>query len=1115
VKAVGGSVCRFAQISAAVIICVLIAPRSTALASGGYSFDAQRSLTGSCTTSKVDAVPDPGCPSGNHPPNAFASPRSVVTDFYGNIFVASWGEESAEGAEGRIDIFNADGLYLTGMVDQRGPRNLAVDSEGNLYVFEQRPGFGGRVVRYRPTVYDPAAGEIEYAGTPILIESIPWFLAGMAINPFNDRLFVHRMNWIAEFGSAEEGNVLLDKIGEGVISGDGQGLAVDALGGRLYASDEIASGEGVIDVFDLGPDHAALEPIDGSETPPGNFSNRITFAIDESTGNILVYDGERVDAVYQLTHGGSYVSAIEHDFAYAPGAEIGVDNGPFSPNNGYLFVPSHPNGTGHSFAFGPPPPTFPPEIKSLAFSGISEDDGQLQAVVQTGGLETTYRFEYTTQQSFEAESFAAATLAMEGQIPGGEAPVPISAVAENLEPDTRYRFRLLVTNLDGFDEAEKIFATYPAESIKSGCSNATLRTGLSMFLPDCRAYELVTPTDTNGRVPLGVGYLGTYFATRHTSPSGGMVSFQIEGGAIPGYEATGSYAGDPYLSTRTDRGWETTYAGPNGEESPALLPGSNSPDQSFSFWSTGSGQGSASVEENVTTYLQYPDGHSAFVGRGSLGVDPVADGKLISEGGTHVIFVSSNRAGKSAVRLEPAAPSNGTQTVYDRTIDPITDVEETHVVSLLPGNKTPAAGQDAEYVGASLDGKGVAFQIGGTLYFRFSNEETFNIGEGLTFAGIAEGGERIFYIKGGDLFTFTAKSQSTTKITETGDVIPVNISADGTGVYWVSASRIPVEPNPAGDLPEVGKQNLYLSDAGEISFVGTVTKRDVEGEDGGNGRLGGLGLWTTAVGPGAAENPGRLAIDPSRSTPDGTVLLFESRAVLDDYDHEGYAQIYRYDSVQQELDCLSCNPTLAPAIENSSLQSIAREQGAPEPFGSFAFVANLRSDGKRAVFQSTEALVASDTDGLQDVYEWEDQGVGSCRRAAGCVHLISSGQSDRIDYLYAVSDSGDDVFFRSSDLLLSGDADETPSIYDARAGGGFPEPGPPPQCQQDCKPPPLPPPMLPSALPPEFGKAENAVRRKRCPKGKRKMFRNGKHRCVRKHKRPRREAVRQGFGASR
>ncbi|MGN6274962.1 MAG: hypothetical protein ACTHNP_03410 [Solirubrobacterales bacterium] len=1084
------------------ILVFLLVGGSKALAAETHTFDPTLSLTGGeCIESSLDPVPDPGCAESPRPP-VFNSPRDVATDAYGDIYVASYGRESeaVNGKEGRIDIFNPQGFFISELKEEVGPKNLALDSQGNLYVYHFHPSTFtsesvAQVVRYTPSVYKPEAGEIEYGGSPSLVQENGNSMAAMTINRANDHLFVNNGHHVSEYGSAAEENKLLDEsLGEGILNNNSisTGLAVDAARNRVYVNNDHK-----VDVFDLNPPHALIGTIERSATPDGGeFEIATSIAVDESTGHVFVFDGLGTGDVYEFTKDGGYVSTIKHSFNHVIGSQIAVDNGSHSPNGGlnskgrYLYVPSQNNTVGHSFAFGPALQSAP-VILSASAGEVTEAEASLEAEINPEGAATAYTFEYTTQRRFEEEgdSFTGATVAGGGEIAAGGAAVPVAVAAKGLEAGIAYRFRVRASNEKGADKAEGSFSTYPAENAEPApCSNKSLRAGASASLPDCRAYELVTPPDTNARSPLGVGYLGTYFATREASPQGGAVSFQIEGGSIPGSEATGSYAGDPYLSTRTEGGWSTEYAGPTGSEAPALLPGSNSPDPGYFFWSTASAAGSAAVGGTGTTYLRYPDGHSALVGRGSSGTDPNALGRLISESGAHVVFTSKQP-------LEEGSPAEGTEAIYDRTIDPVSGAEETHLVSLLPGGATPS--QDAHYQGASLDGKGIAFLIDNKLYLRYEDEETFEIGEGVTFAGVAEGGARIFYLEGGDLFAFDAEGEKIIRFTEAGNVTPVNVAAEGTAAYFVSPSVLSEEESPTGAKAQEGGENLYLSREGQISFVGTVTKRDVGREEPGNGRIDGLGLWTRAVSP---PGPGRFGVDPSRTTPDGNALLFESRASLGAYSSEGHPEIYRYDFVDHALDCISCNPTQAAPTGQASLESVAEEQGAPEPFGPYALVNNLRPDGRRAFFQSTEALVPRDVDKLQDVYEWEDQGVGSCSRPGGCVYLISSGESDRTNYLYAVSDSGNDVFFRTSDLLTNSDVDETPSIYDARVGGGFPEPNAAACQEEGCHPAPLPPPAMTAPQTPVLGKLSNPPS-KRCPKGKRRAKRNGKTVCVeKKHK---------------
>jgi hypothetical protein len=1062
-------------------------------AEGERKLDPVLSLIGGCKAESLDPVEDPGCPGGTHPPSPFSDPRAVATDFYGNIYVSSF----SGGSQGRIDIFTPEGVFVFEL-KVTGPTSLAIDSKGNLYVVAQ-VGSERPILRFAPCApYDPEAGEISYCNPPVEVPEVGIgklsVYTGIAINADNDHLFANfGSGGVVEFASAEEGNARVRTTPTASWPG-GVGMAVDAARDQMYASVE----EDRIDIFDLTSvvdgAYEKVGTIDGTEVPAGDFGTQLSVAVDEGTGHVFVFDNETTH-LYEFDENGKYLTTIDFPFQKVEAGQIAVDNGPFSPNGAlgdgakgrYLYVPSHRLGTGHSFAFFESS-TPPPVVKSIEATNIAENEAELQAQINPGNLETTYTFEY------KVEGASTWTLAGKSTLPAGNLDTEASAAAVGLQPGTRYRFRVVATNEEGSDEAEGTFATYPSFAVDPNCPNALLRTGPSALLPDCRAYELVTPPDTNGRAPIGTGQLGSIFVNRQVSPAGDKVPFMVEGGSIPGLGGTGSTntKGDPYLSVRTPAGWTTTYTGPSGAEATTVLSGTTSPDQGHSFWAAERG-GSAVVEGSTTTYVRYPDGHSELLGKGSLGIDPEALGLLISEGGGHIIFATGAGASTdTAVQLEPDAAPDGTAAIYDRTPDGIT-----HVVSLKPGDVSFGPGENTVFQAASLDGMGVAFEANGKLYLRYDNTETFEVGAGVEFAGIAEGGRRVFYMEGGDLKAFDVE-KGVIEFTETSDAVPVIVAPGGAAAYFASETAITRSgPNPQGEEPQVGAQNLYLSREGQVSFVATVTDGDVKGAPGENS----LDAWMSVVG-----DNGSLGRVPARTTPDGGVLLFKARAALGDYDPEGHAQIYRYDSAG-ELQCLSCNPTGAPASSDADLQSESEENLVL--FYPKAWLENLRADGRRAFFESSEPLVARDSDGLRDVYEWEDNGVGSCTSPGGCLYLISSPQSLRDEYLWAVSRTGDDVFFRSSERLVGADADETPSIYDARVGGGFLEPVNPICEGEGCRPQPTPPPPATGVPTLVEGKTLNP---RRCPKGKRKVKRAGKVRCVKKkkHRRHHRAGAKRG-----
>jgi hypothetical protein len=722
--------------------------------------------------------------------------------------------------------------------------------------------------------------------------------------------------------------------------------------------------------------------------------------------------------------------------------------------------------------FGPPIATADDPSEVLYTEAV------LDADVDPSGLPTQYHFEYGL-----TEAYGQSTAVDEVD---GEAPITVQAGVFGLTPDAEYFFRVVATNSIGSTEAKGSFVTQVEADVDS-CPNASLRTGLSAKLPDCRAYELVTPPDMGGHIPVDLRAGPNLFPAPMSSPNGDNLMFYTEG-SLAGTDGNG--VKDGYLSTRGAGGWTTQIAGPNGVQVVAPALGGITPQHDYAFWATSGRGGTLDVGGQATNYLRHPDGSFELVGRGPLGDDPRAEGRWISPGGGHVVFTSETP-------LTADAPPAGTTAIYDRAAG-----GTAHLVSLEPGDVSPGAGDDAAYQGTSADGSSVAFTIGSTLYLRHG-DETFEVEEGdLSYAGFSADGTKLVYVvlpgptpftavHRGEAFVFDTDTGTSTPIGSGGESVVVNVSASGSRVFFSSRQQLD------GGEGVPGEENLYVWDGSIAHFIGILDSEDIEST--GDQEAQRLGIWVRAIGP-EPEGLG-WAADPSRANADGSAFVFESAASLTPYDSEGHVQIYRYDSDLDDLDCVSCPG--GPATSDASLQTL-RFEVLISPAHVETQIPNVSEDGSTVFFETEEGLVPQDQNEIQDVYEWKQ----------GEVSLISSGLGETASYLYAASPDGDDVFISTYVSLLPVDLDGgASSIYDARVGGGFPTSPPDLPCQGDgCKGAPAPPPGLPSPASSglqDTGNVPPEPKPRKCPKGKRKAKRGGKVVCVKKHK-PQRAGKRRG-----
>lgn len=211
-----------------------------------------------------------------------------------------------------------------------------------------------------------------------------------------------------------------------------------------------------------------------------------------------------------------------------------------------------------------------------------------------------------------------------------------------------------------------------------------------------------------------------------------------------------------------------------------------------------------------------------------------------------------------------------------------------------------------------------------------------------------------------------------------------------------------------------------------------------------------------------------LGSEPPQTTPNGEFFMFASKGVTGEPRGAGHNEIYRYDHATGSVTCVSCGPGAGPVLGNSFTG------GDPLGAGEFGYaqiltpdqmpeVTLISSDGGQVFFESEAALTPQVANvGVLNVYEWEADGVGSCGEAGGCTYLISQGNNPREALLIGASEDGGNVFFMTHAQLVPQDIDSSFNIYDARVNGGFPAPSELAACLGDTC---LTPPVAPAAPP--------------------------------------------------
>ena len=822
-----------------------------------------------------------------------------------------------------------------------------------------------------------------------------------------------------------------------------------------------------------------------------------------------------------------------------------------------LFVSVGGSVKSHIGAYGPPPnsevcppPKVAPGIGAQYAVSVASDGATVRAKINPHfWFDTSYHVEYGAGKCSAGECQTKVPAPPGAQLGAGtiDAPVTTGAVfLANLQPETTYHLRFVsessgggpVYGVDpdgeGLEEAsfeegkEATFTTPPLVKAPPPCpANDAFRTGPGAFLPDCRAYEMVSPIDKDNGDIIALGDVTGYPAALNQSAnSGEAISYSTNRSF--GDAKSAPYTSQYLASRDPNAGWSSRGVSPPRGAVP-ILPEGGTLQTEFRAFSADLCMGwimhdtdpilaSGAVEGYANLYrtddLCGSGGYEALsTGEEAPSLAPnvfIPELQGVSADGKRIIFSVNDQ-------LLPEA-TTGVKQVYESSGGKL------NLVNVLPGGlacslNSSAGTENAEGThirtesvqrAMSADGTRIYWSCGERIYLRVEGEseskpvsQTVSGANARYWTAAVDGSRGIFSI-GEKLYEYDAESEASTLITGKVDGV-LGASGDASRVYLVSGEGL--------DGGVAGKHNLYLFEGGTPTYIATLSADDARTKTG--------GTTPSPINIEAVKHSARVSGD-------GLHLAFMSSASLTGYDNsdaesgEANAEVFLYGAAAEKLSCASCNPTGArPSGREVEPSTSFWAAALLPPANSQLYQPRyLSDDGEHLFFESFEALVPRDTNGKQDVYEFEPASVKAQCEAigaelflaaeGGCLSLISSGQGPADSEFVDASPDGRDVFFTTGASLVPQDPGLI-DIYDAREGGGFPPPpSPPAECEGQACQNPAAAPNDPTPASANFAGPGNVKPKQQqgCPRGKHRVKKGGKTVCAKKKKKHRKHQQR-------
>jgi hypothetical protein len=1030
-------------------------------------------------------------------------------------------------------------------------RSLAIDSAGNFYVIsESLPG-----VRKLEAGTGALLETLDAGGEPrtVALDENDDVYVGDGTDPYRFKVYNPAGEQISQFGAGEV-------IGAPGVSSElgGNALAVDKSTGRLYAASSSTEAESVVQAFPL-PEPG---PLPGKQYVENLLPTTVTLAAE------LNPEGKETSYHFEWGTTDSYGNSTPTETLPGSGFDsevVEADLEGLIPNTTYHFrlvatskcKPSEPS---VECTIAGPDTTFTTLPAVLIAAQWATDITARSAIVHAEldplGVEAEAWVEYGTDVSY-GQVIPLANLG------NGFGTVERQAFLSGLQAATTYHYRFAARDVR---DGETYTVHGPDQTF------TTQFGGLGFKLADNRVWEMVSPPDKHGAKLVGGGEVHL-----QASADGDRIAFHSKLPTDPDPE--GNRIGEPSMSLATRDGtgsWHSRDITPPNDRVTPLAFGKGgeyklfSSDLSQALLEPRSGTPLSEEASERTPYLRentepplyrplvtgkapfanVPPGTEFGGGTNSFGAVTIA---AVSSEFRHIVMQSrASLVDGSAAEFALYEWSNG-------QIEPVSVLPPGEggelVKANIVGSSRGAVSADGSRVFWGTDGSDPGLYVrdtGAGESARLDVKQPDASGLGVArpvFQGASADGSVVFFSdsrrltadarpKGSSLYRcqlppgpVASGCATLTNITvpvgagESAEMegIAPGVGEDAETIYFVARGVLDEAPNELGGSAVSAEPNLYVWRQGEgVRYIATL---------GGDDSF----VWGEEDSTPVAEEA-RIAASVS---PGGRYLTFMSQHSLTGYDNrdattgEPVHELFRYDTLVERLECVSCNPTgtrprgVDPVVAGDSLvnpmdfwagQRVAATlpvATSVELGGISLYRPRTTLDNGRVFFNAIDGVVPADSNGQWDVYQYEPIGVGSCltssggasivRSGEGCVSLISSGTGEEEAAFFDASETGDDAFFFTPARLSVFDEDSEVDIYDARVDGVLAKRQPIPECLGEaCQPPPRAPsdPTPASAAFQGPGNVRPAARKK-CPKGKRRVQRQGRVRCVPRKKQQR------------